>query len=275
MNKTQSIIKIISLIILILLVIFFIIPNRNKRQINTDISNIQATTTYNFELKKINYNTDFYDIEAVYENHFFDNQKLIEKQILKDVNQVLEEWKIGGDIQKEEENLNKQFPDRPKIKYQYSVDYHKYDSGKMNMISYVFYNYMFTGGAHGNTYLNTFVFDKNGLVKINDLLDLKNNINDIKITRLIYNKIKDNHIVNESAHEMLIEGLGLNNLDNNNNYTGTQDKKFSFKDNLTQFIVLDEGIIFIFDQYQIAPYIDGNPEVLLTWDELKPYMINK
>jgi hypothetical protein len=37
-------------------------------------------------------------------------------------------------------------------------------------------------------------------------------------------------------------------------------------------VILDEGISFIFGQYDVAPYVAGMPEVTLSWAELKQFL---
>lgn len=72
--------------------------------------------------------------------------------------------------------------------------------------------------------------------------------------------------------QMLPEGLGLAYIKADGSFDKTKSDGFDFISNFENFVILDEGIKFIFSQYQVAPYAAGMPEVVVGWDELKPYL---
>ncbi len=255
----KKIIILSSVIILFGIIVFTIIPNRNK--MNLEIKPEQLTEVSTTTEQKISESNDFYDIDIKYPIEVRDIKRYMDKYVKSNLESIKVEWNLDGDLYKNELKLRKDFPDRPIAKYEYNVSYEKFESKKMNTISYIIKSYTFTGGAHGNTSLQTFTFDKNGLITIDVLLNL-NKDNDKNITLMLSDKLKKT-LGDQYNEEILKEGLGLSG-----NNIG-----FLYQTNLMKFVILDEGIKFIFDQYQIAPYAAGNPEVLLSWEELRNYLI--
>lgn len=263
----------IIFVIVILILAFTYFTNNNK-EIITETEPVKViapiATTTEFAIKE---STDFYDIDAVYPNESLDKDHVMEKEIKKVVDFSKEYWKEGGDVYNTEKEISTTYPDRPIIKYQLGITYTKFESKMLETVTYVFEEYIFTGGAHGNTVVNTYTFDKTGKVEIESFLKLKENNNDISITKLLESKLKV--VLGEDLNlNILRGGLGLSllksdgiTIDLKKNTDG-----FSFDSNFKKFILLDEGIKFIFDSYQVAPYSAGNPEVILTWLELKQYL---
>ncbi len=259
MNNLKKIITLLSVLVLFFIIVFTIIPNRNKRhlEVNPDeLINISTTTE-----KTVNESNDFYNINIKYPVEIRDINRDVEKYIKSNLESVKSEWAMDGDLYKNELKLRKDFPDRPIVKYEYNVSYEKVESNSLNTVSYIIKSYTFTGGAHGNTALQTFTFNKNGLVTIDNLLDLQKG-NDKKITLILADKLQKT-LGEQYNEDMLKEGLGLSG----------DSIGFLYQSNLMRFVILDEGIKFIFDQYQVAPYASGNPEVLLSWDELDVYLV--
>lgn len=219
---------------------------------------------------------DFYSIYARYVNDEKDTKKEVESFIKNLVSTKQSEWKIGGVMYNGEQQVNKDFPDRTPTKYSLNISYNKSDSQKLGTISYVYNTYEFTGGAHGNTDVNTFSFKENKKVNIDNILNLENK-NDIEISKLIAQKILNNQDLKDyTSKDTVYDGLGLNYL----NAKGEFDKAkcdcdgFFYGSNLKNFIVTDSGLTFIMDKYQVAAGAAGNPEIVLTWSELSGF-INK
>ncbi len=265
--------NIIFVIVIFILAFAYFVNNKNKRIIETEpVKTIDSVaTTTEFTIKE---STDFYDIDAVYPDEPLDKDHIMEKEIKKVVDFAKEDWKNDGDVYNTEKEISTKYPDRPMTKYLLGITYEKFESKMLETVTYVFEEYTFTGGAHGNTVIETYTFDKNGKVEIESFLKLKENNNDIYLTKLLEPKLKvvlGNEYFNLN---MLKEGLGLSllksdgiTIDPKKNTDG-----FSFDSNFKKFIILDEGIKFIFGQYQVAPYVAGNPEVMLTWKELELYL---
>lgn len=266
--------KIIFIIVIFILAFAYFINRNTIIEIKEPVK-VSATTatTTEFTIKE---STDFYDIEAVYPNESLDTNHIMEKRIKSMVDGSKEDWKVGGDIYNIEKEISMKYPDRPITKYQLDITYTRFESKIHGTVSYVFEGYYFTGGAHGNTFIETYTFDKNGKVEIENIVDLKTNHNDINLTKILESKLKV-VLGYDFDSSMLRDGLGLTllksdgiTIDSIKNTIG-----FSFDSNFNKFVVLDEGIKFIFDSYQVAPYVVGSPEVILTWNELKPYLNSK
>ncbi|MBP6855958.1 MAG: DUF333 domain-containing protein [Candidatus Pacebacteria bacterium] len=218
---------------------------------------------------------DFYSISISYPDEPWDSTGVIKQYAEYVFNQKKTEWKIGGQSYTNEQQLAAQFPDRPKMTYEYLSTFEKSTSPKLKTVSYVFTNYEFTGGAHGNTTITTFSFGASGQMKIEDILNFNDNHNDIALTKLTATKLlNDANIKTYTDENMVRDGLGLNCIAAN----GTFDKVacnrdgFFFPSNFQNFVITDTGLTFIMNRYQVAPYVAGNPKVSFTWEELKPFL---
>lgn len=263
MNNIKKIITLLSVLILFLIIIFTIIPNRNKRTLEIKPEQLnQVSTSTEMIIEESN---DFYIITAKYPVDKRDTKKDIERYVKSIIDSVKEEWSLEGELYKNELKLREDFPDRPIIKYELNIQYDSYSSSNLDTSSYVLRSYIFTGGAHGNTTLQTFTFNKNGLLTIEDLLVFnykKTPTDAVILTREVAKKLQ-NILKDQYNEEMLNDGLGLNN----------SSSGFIHLTNFMNFIVLDDGIKFIYEQYQVASYAAGNPEVMFTWEELEKFLI--
>ena len=251
-------------------------PSKVQSTNNEDIATSTATTTKEFEEKTISDTNSFYDLGAKYPSDPLDINNEIENFVNYKIKQKQDEWKIGGEIYNAEQEVAKQFPSREKMTYTYDISYEKYESKDKGTVSYIFNTYEFTGGAHGVSVVNTFTFNKDGKVEIDEILNLANNNNDIKLSKVLAENIlaKGDDI---TTKDMLMEGLGLSYLKSDGI---TLDKAkcacdgFFFGSNFQNFYITNAGITFIFGQYEVAPGAAGNVSVLLDWNTLKPYLIN-
>ena len=207
MKKNYTII--LSLIISLCLIVAYVYVVKNDTKKNVVQSPVKTVEQTSVHEKKLADKNDFYDIEAVYPVEVKDKNSVIENFVLGKVEEKKEQWKIGGDAYNEEKKIEKDFPDRPKMQYQYSISYKKYESRKWGTVSYVFTTYEYTGGANGNATVNTFTFDNQGLVMIDTVLDFAINNNDITLTKMLRDKLlmRDN-----ASKDMINDGLGLSYL---------------------------------------------------------------
>jgi len=109
-----------------------------------------------------------------------------------------------------------------------------------NIESYYFQIYRFTGGAHGNTGIKTFIFDKEKkkFLDISDIVDKKEFEKIKKLVReTLYKKLSDS-----SSKKWIEEGT---------------EKIADFKN----FVLSGGKIIFFFPQYQVACYAAGIQKV--------------
>lgn len=220
----------------------------------------------------INSETDFYSIKASYPEDPFDKEGIMGQMVKYLVDLKKEEWRDGGEIYNKEKELSEKFPERSKVKYELNVVYATSSSQKFDTRSYIFNVYQFTGGAHGNTAIATYNFNKKGLIKIEDIVDFGSG-NYIKLAKILRTKLQEK-LGGNSDLRMINEGLGLTYLKSDN----TIDKEkcncegFYFPSNIQHFTIADEGVKFIFSQYQVAPYVVGMPQILVNWDELQPFL---
>ena len=217
--------------------------------------------------------TSFYSISVEYPIERRDADNVMRDFVMERFNTKKEEWKTGGEVHLNELKVTAAFPDRANIKYTYDIEFEVFSSKKTNLISYLLTNYEYTGGANGNTTINTFVFSSDKkLVDIQSILDLENH-NDVELTKLLAETaLSDTTLF---FKDFVYEGLGLSYLKPDGK---TLDKEkcdcdgFFFGSNFQNFIVKDSGIVFYFNKYDIAPGAAGVTSVLLTWEQLKPYL---
>lgn len=155
--------------------------------------------------------------------------------------------KIYGYIKEFKEDVNSS--DYPINQY-YSLiilyDSYEYD----NYISYIFRIEDYTGGAHPNHRIYTVVYDikNNEIITIDDLINKNQNILNIfsENSREI---LKNNNRITSST--ML--------------YEGTKPKT----ENFHNFVFSKDGIILFFQHYQVAPYSQGEFNVVINYKKIR------
>lgn len=112
--------------------------------------------------------------------------------------------------------------------------------------------YHFTGGAHGNSgvYFTNFNSEDGGKLALSDLLipDYRRELN------LTAEKIFRNQ--NNILPDEDLEAAGY----------WFEGNKFSLNDN---FAIKNDGLVFYFNSYEIAPYAMGPTEILIPYKEMK------
>ena len=120
------------------------------------------------------------------------------------------------------------------------------------MISLKYHEFNFSGGAHPNYHTSLFTYD-NKLQKFVNLGDIIGNKKNLKKLNKVAEK-KFRQVWKLSEKEDLAEaGFWFD------------DNKFSLNNN---FALVDSGIIFFFNSYEIGPYAIGTTEIALTNEEL-------
>jgi len=148
------------------------------------------------------------------------------------------------DFKKEISNVGVQ------LNQSYTLDilYQEFESSPY--ISYVFTIFQDTGGAHPISFYDTTSYNKeeNKIVTIEDL-------------------VKENpkflEIVSKSVREQLSKNKNIVNY--NMMMEGTLPKKENFE----TFAITEEGYLFFFSPYQVAPYSSGKFQVLVPYSVLK------
>ena len=123
-----------------------------------------------------------------------------------------------------------------KMKYEMEVNYEEYfaDGG---IVSVVFNIYQFTGGAHGNTFIRSFVIDSKNKKRLG-LADFFKGNGFKALQKTVREKLKKKLEYDESIDE------------------GTAQP-----DDFSAFAVTNDKFIFWFSPYQVASYADGLQKV--------------
>ena len=147
-----------------------------------------------------------------------------------------EYFKINGhEVPKEEEYM---------YTYVYQVSY-EVKFNENNLLSIVMNDYMYTGGAHGTTIVTSYNF--------NILTGQQLFVGDIAKNQTNLNKIKD-YAINELSKRNYGSNEELKNIELNNN------RPYYFTQN---------GIILMFQEYEVAAYAAGRPEVKIPIEVYK------
>lgn len=219
--------------------------------------------------------TTFYTISVEYPEEKRDKSQVMKAYALDQYNAKKEEWKTGGPVYEEEQKITKAFPDRSEVKYGFNMGFERFFADSIGVVSYLFTVYEYTGGANGNTRVNTYSFSAdNRRVMIEDILDFSD-YRDIKLSRILAGRaLSDTSLFFKDFVET---GLGLSYLKSDG---VTLDKAkcgcdgYFFGSNFQNFVVTDQGITFYFSKYAIAPGAAGVTHITLSWEELRPYLRN-
>ena len=119
-------------------------------------------------------------------------------------------------------------------------DHVKYN--RNNKLSILFADYQFTGGAHGNTVITSYNFD----LKSGKQLTL----DDFLTSDREYEKVTNYALAYMKKHPEIFYSNPAEFTD----FKVTEE---------TNFYLSDKGIELIFQQYEVGPYVSGNPSVLI------------
>ncbi len=168
---------------------------------------------------------------------------------------ITEYKKLNNTITKQITSYLKEFKNNIKLSnipinqyYHLIILYEKYEY--KNYISFVFRIEDFTGGAHPNHRIYTIVYDtkENKIINIDDLINKNKNTLEI-LSKFSRNELKGNKKITDFS--ML--------------YEGTKKEK----ENFTNFVFSKEGLIIFFPQYQVAPYSQGEFNVIIPYKYFK------
>ncbi len=126
-----------------------------------------------------------------------------------------------------------------------------------NILSFSVYFENYTGGAHGSHRLYGYAIDLNtgNLISESDIFC--ESCYD-EIATIIAQKIARQNNVSDVKELENLGYMGLEGMSPNGN-----------------FLINKKGITYIFNEYEIAPYVMGRTEVLLPFDEINIYMNKK
>lgn len=134
--------------------------------------------------------------------------------------------------------------------YEMFINYSVYYADD-NFVSLVMYVYTFAGGAHGGTVAHSINYDLNrsALLKFSDLFEPEAlNV----ISEYCINELNSGDVYSEDDWVK----------------TGAAPKE----ENYSAFTITESGLNVIFQQYQVAPYSAGMPEVLVPKEVLSDYV---
>ncbi|MFA8343145.1 MAG: DUF3298 and DUF4163 domain-containing protein [Rhodothermaceae bacterium] len=126
-----------------------------------------------------------------------------------------------------------------------------------NLLSLTLTDFSYTGGAHPNTFVTHLCFDlKTGKrISLEDLIT-KEKMNELNI--LAEKKFRSDNNFNETSNYQE-EGYFVEN------------GKLKVNDN---FLITNDGLTFLFNSYEIAPYSTGRTKIHLKLSELKGLLKN-
>jgi hypothetical protein len=128
------------------------------------------------------------------------------------------------------------------------------NANRKNVLSYRISQSMYTGGAHPNSYTTFYNFDKaNG--------------NQITLSTIFGTNYETalNKIIDANFRKM----KGLSATDNLQEKAGLFENKITYTKN---FAIEKKGLRFYYNSYDIAAYVYGPTEVMVTWKDLKDIM---
>ena len=195
-----------------------------------DLSTVYVNNDGNFSEK-----TDNYEIKI---NYPLTGYKKLNEEIKKIVNKYMKDFK--NDLP------NKDIP--VDMTYTLIIDFK--DFYYNNYVSFVFYIEYFTGGAHPNHDIVTINYDKttDSFIKIENLLEKNKDILDI------FSKISRKRLINNP--KITVTSMM---------YEGTKPTKDNFKN----FVFTKDGILLLFNYYQVAPYSQGEFQIIVPYNYIK------
>ncbi len=110
-----------------------------------------------------------------------------------------------------------------------------------NYVTYIIYSTFYLGGAHPNTTIQTFTYQDDKKIELEDFMNLEKLIG-------ISKYVKEELLKHPGSVRDMIEEGTIPDYDNYKN-----------------FYYDEEGLMFIFEQYQVAPYSSGIVEVLVPY----------
>jgi hypothetical protein len=123
--------------------------------------------------------------------------------------------------------------------------------------------YEYTGGAHGNPALRTYIFDNNGAeIELEDVFLRGTNyetvLSDLSRDYLLSGRVTEPVLADSIKSDPSI-------LQNDYVYSGTEPGA----NNFDNFSLEHAGVRISFNAYQVAAYALGQPEIIISWADIK------
>ncbi len=148
----------------------------------------------------------------------------------------------------EMEGFYEEFGNTPTLNFVYDEEAEiRYKSKKYLSLSYTMY--MYEGGAHGNWFTKHWIIDR----KSGEVLDFED---------IFFAGCEDKlHELNNIALQQSFPDEDIEDILFDIDYPVSKD-----------IYMLDKGIVFQYDPYEIAAYVFGSIEIFVSWEKLNPYL---
>lgn len=127
--------------------------------------------------------------------------------------------------------------------------------------------YHYSGGAHGNSVVNYITLDKNTgeRLKISQVLDPKYKSAILKIAKA--NLLSNERYTSDPKKSLRENGYWFHDAGEHQSLgEWSEESGFYLPEN---FLVVSDGLVFLYNQYEVAPYAMGTPTLKIDWSELE------
>ena len=213
---------------------------------------------YNYP-SKFKSKKDLARLQQIFNGTFFNNQSYDSLSPKDALNKYLENYteeyrELGNQYYEDMGNLEEE--DSQPSWYWYQL--HKSNEIKFedaSVLSYSVEHADYTGGAHGSLQMLYYIIDLEALTTITEEDIFKPNYHHLLTTKIVDQLMKQYNI--DTPEKLLGEGFfDINDIAPNNN-----------------FWINNEGVHYVYNQYEIAPYSMGPIEVTIPYEDIKSIII--
>lgn len=244
-------------VVLVFSLVFFMTSCASLKKSENDKKKhpLVAELKYSDSFKLIEYNEDFDFLTARISFPEFENNEVLNKQIRNSIMSNYNNFKNFAKVSWTEINeLNSKNSKTTLPPYEFIVKFEVY--GTKKIISVLIENYVFSGGAHGNTTLKSYNFDKTTgkFLNITEVLNLSYDEISQKCREMLSKKlIKNNDSIKTPAEE-------------NKMYSMIKDGTSVQAGNFEIFTVSKNFVTVFFEPYAVAPYSYGIQKVEIKYE---------
>jgi hypothetical protein len=218
-------------------------------------TNVEIDYTYPKSFKS---NDDLARLQQIFNGTFFNDESYDSLSPEEALNSYI------GNYTEEYEELRDQYnEDMSTLEGDNRPSWYWYQLGKSNeilfqdknILSYSVHHSDYTGGAHGSLNVLYYTVDLNELTTITEESIFAPNYYKLLTTKIVENLMKKFEV--DSPEELVNEGIfDVEQIAPNNN-----------------FWINNEGVHYIYNQYEIAPYSMGPIEVTIPYEDIKSIII--
>lgn len=212
---------------------------------------------YTFPVK-FNNKEDLARLQQIFSGTFFNDESYDSLSPQDALNEYLKDYTIGYRTLAEQyykDKKNLESDQMPSWYWYYHYKTNEILFNDKNIISYLVEHSDYTGGAHGSMNALYYIIDLNNLTTITEEDIFKPNYHQF-LTSKIIEMLMNKYDVTE-ADQLMSEGFfDINEIAPNNN-----------------FWMNDEGVHYVYNQYEIAPYSMGPIEVTIPFEEITSIII--